>query len=355
MDDAFDDDEEEDLDNEDEDEPEETNDKEDLDGEEEDSDDESDDAQEDDNEDEEQDDESMDDLQKPEAQAIIETVERLGGVEFKELDRGVTVAVLPAGKTLSSVKKLLDEYNLAPERKKGTAVLNEPESFVQHVNRMKDDSTALFASIDPRKPSVMAVYDYHKIDGSPRFGEHRAVYPFPLSSEWVAWVSRNGFQQKMNQKAFAEFLEDRVTDLCPAHLAGPKTKEYVAQLQCALGEPSQIISLARGLSVRVEQDMVNSVVLGTGETQMQWKEVHKDERGEPLSVPGAFLISIPIFVGGEECVLPVRLRYRVIEQKVFWFYDLAMVDRMFREAIDVELGKISGGVQIPVLIGTPEA
>jgi uncharacterized protein YfdQ (DUF2303 family) len=299
----------------------------------------------------------MTDLQKPEAQAIIETVERLGQVEFKELAPGVTIAVVPGdhGKELRSVKKLIDEYRTAPERKKGTATLNEPGSFIAHVLRMKDPSTALFAKIDREAPRITAVYDYHNLDGSPRFGEHRAVYPFPLSEEWKLWSSRNGETHAMDQQDFAEFIEDRQPDLEPPKSAGEKTREYVDALGCDLATPGQVIALSRGLSVTVDQEMVSAIRLGSGELQMVFKETHKGINGEPLSVPGAFLIAIPFFVGGQPMVIPVRLRYRASQGSVRWWYQLALIDVLFREAIDLEIAKINDAVGLTAFIGSAES
>jgi uncharacterized protein YfdQ (DUF2303 family) len=295
--------------------------------------------------------------QKYDAQAIIDAVREREPIELVKLADGIEAASVPTrnGRELQSVKKLIDEYRTAPERKVGTAYLHEPESFVNHVNRMKDIHTALFASCDPEKPRVTAVYDYHQIDGAPRFMLHRGVYPFPLSDEWKAWTAHNGIRKAMDQEQFAEFLEDRAPDLCQPGLAGKKTTEYVDALECSLATPGQIVALARGLSVRVEHNVVNAVKLASGETQMQWKEEHRDVNGEALRIPGAFLIAIPIFVGGEANVLPVRLRYRVRDGSVTWFYELALVELLFREAINTELAKIHAGVELPIYIGTPES
>jgi uncharacterized protein YfdQ (DUF2303 family) len=299
----------------------------------------------------------MTDLQKPEAQAIIETVERLGQVEFKELQPGVTVAVIPtqSGKQLQSVKKLIDEYRSAPERKKGTATLNEPGSFIAHVNRMKDEGTALFAKIDREAPRITAVYDYHETDGSPRFCEHRSVYPFPLSEEWKVWSKLNGEGHAMNQQQFAEFIEDRQPDLEQPDQAGQKTRKYTDALGCGLATPGQVITLSRGLAMTVDQEMVSAVRLGSGELQMVFKETHKGINGEPLNIPGAFLISIPFFVGGQPWVVPVRLRYRSSQGSVTWWYQLALIDVLFREAIDLEIAKINDATGLTAFIGSPEA
>jgi uncharacterized protein YfdQ (DUF2303 family) len=298
----------------------------------------------------------MSEAQKPETQAIIDFARSHVGGSIWELKEGIQAAALPTsnGLTLVSIKKLIDEYRLAPERKKGTARLNEPGSFIAHVNRHKDQSTALFAEIDRRTPSVTAVYDYHNLDGTPRFGEHRSVYPFPLSEEWKIWSENNGAEHAMGQREFAEFIEDRQPDLEPPSSAGAKTKKYVDALDCDIATPGQVITLSRGLSVTVDCELSNTIRLGSGEVQMVFKETHKGVNGEPLKIPGAFLISVPFFVGGENWVLPVRLRYRASEGQVTWWYQLALVDTLFREAIDLEIAKISSAIERPVFIGKPE-
>ena len=292
--------------------------------------------------------------QQAEAQAIIQFAEKNGPVEFKEIADGVTVAVVPTGKSVASIKKLIDEYRTAPERKKGTATLNEPSSFIAHVLRSKDDGTALFAKIDRESPRITAVYDYNKEDGSPRFGEHRAVYPFPLSEEWKLWAGRNGEKSAMNQASFAELIEDRQPDLEPPVSAGEKTKQYVKALGCELATPGQIVTLSRGLSMFVDHELVNVVHLGSGQNQMVFKETHKGINGEPLNIPSAFLISIPFFTGGQPWVIPVRLRYRNQGGSVIWWYQLALIDVLFREAFDLEIAKINEATGLTAFIGSPE-
>lgn len=292
-----------------------------------------------------------------EAQAIIETVERLGEFELVELAPGVSVAVVPktGGKEVQSIKRHIDEYRTAPERVKGTATLNEPGSFIAHVLRTKNDDTELFANLDRSAPKITAIYDYHKRDGSPRFCEHRAVYPFPASEEWKIWSKMNGQAHEMDQKQFAEFIEDRQPDLENPKSAGKKTQEYVDALGCELATPGQIVGLSRGLEMRVSQECVNAVRLSSGELQMVFKETHTGVKGEPLSVPGAFLISIPFFVGGQSWAIPVRLRYRNNQGSVTWWYQLALLDVLFREAIDIEISKINDAVGKTAFIGSPEA
>lgn len=293
------------------------------------------------------------------AQAIIESTVALSQVELMSAGfvdgKEVKLASIPEGRSLLSIKALLDEYREFPERKTGTARLNDPASFIGHVNRMKTDDSALFACVDRARPSLTAVYDYHTVEERlPRHCEHRAVYPFPLSDEWTAWTRVDG--QFLKQDQFAEFIEDHVMDLANPRAAGERTREYVAAIECELATPAKVAQLSKELDVRVSQKIVQQTRIGSGETQMIFKDEHKDEAGQPLKVPGAFLISIPIFKGGMVAVIPVRLRYRVdVESKsVKWFFNLAMVDELFKAAVDAEISMIQDQVGLPVFVGSPE-
>ena len=122
------------------------------------------------------------------------------------------IVSVPKGRELHSVKKFLDEYLKAPERKRGTATFTTIDSFVEHVNRTKDADSLIFADDNPRAPGLLAVYDYNTAKGDPRFGQHRAAYTFPLSDQWSAWVKAEA-SGAMTLEKFAEFLEDRIVDV----------------------------------------------------------------------------------------------------------------------------------------------
>lgn len=235
-----------------------------------------------------------------EAQAIIEVVEKLGAFEVVNVEdpsndeQSCPVAVLPDGKHLESLRPFLDEYIMAaPRRREGTALLEDPKAFIDLVNRHKDPDSVLFACARLTEPSVTAVLDYHKKDHSPRFGEHRAHYAFPHSDEWKAWFGRN--KRDLNQKQFAEFIEDRLMDLADPEKAGERTREYVQALESTLSPRSKVAEVSRLLEINIEQEFVSAQKLHSGEGQLLFKERHTDVQGAPVQVPSAFLIEIPVF------------------------------------------------------------
>lgn len=272
---------------------------------------------------------------------------------------GVTIAAVPEGAELQSVKALLDEYRTAPERKKGTANLTDAASFIAHVNRFKDAHSAVFAVNDRSRPALIGVLNYHEAAaGAPRFGDHRAAYAFPLSDEWKAWKAKNGV--KMNQREFAEFLEDRIVDvLTPPDISQDVPGvDAIIELSRLLGGsfagPSKLLDLSRGMAVTADHKVKQAVNIGSGEVSVQFEEEHKDGSGAPLKVPSLFMIGIPVFVSGAAYRLPVRLRYRIKDGSLIWFYELFRAEKAFDDAFNETCARVAKETGLPLFYGQPE-
>lgn len=286
------------------------------------------------------------DLVRCDAQAIIDAVERLSDADEIDLVNGENKAiVLPKGRSLHSLKPLLDQMRKKPERIKGTAKLESLASFKDHVNRFRRSNTAIFATDE----EMVAVYDYHDAT-SPEWCDHRAVYSFPTSSEWQAWQNADG--RPMPQAAFADFLEGRILDVTAP---GEKDAEHFGELNYTLATPSQLMTLSRGLAVRVEMIAAARPVLSTGETEVTYKEEHSDSQGAPLKIPGGFMLLIPAFEGGIRYRIPVRLRYRVQGGKVVWSIHLHRADVAIRDAVKDACEEVAQGTSCPLFHGSPEA
>lgn len=281
--------------------------------------------------------------------------------EIKLLTIGeIIVAAVPEGSKLQSVKPLLDEFLTAPQRKKGSAKLTDVQSFVELVNRFKDENSALFAKRDPAAPQLTGVLNYHEASaGSPRFGDHRAVYAFPLSKEWQAWMAGNGL--KMKQAEFADFLENRILDvLVPPDISQDvESVDTIVELSRGLGGsfagPSKLLDLSRGMAMNAEMKVKNAVNIGSGEVSVQFEETHLDGAGAPLKVPSLFLIGIPVFETGPLYRLAVRLRYRLAGGSIVWFYEIFRADKAFDDAFTEACSHAATETALPLFYGTPEA
>lgn len=290
----------------------------------------------------------------------------------------VPVLMLPAGIQPQSIKKFIDEYRTAPERREGTAKLVELESLVAHVNRFKDADSALFASpgAPGSPPTLTAVFDYHRrnllssatpqtvggppvvaadlIEGAPRFGRHRASYAFPLSDEWNAWLDQNG--KVMAQGEFATWLEDRLLDVADPNSAFSNAKAFAASLGLtSFASADKLLQLSRGLTVHVDDRTTNRVDPSTGEVTMHFEVGHTDEGGAPLTVPRAFLIQIPVFRAGVAYQFPVRLKYRAGGGKVAWFYEIHDPRRALDDAFRAACQAAAEGTSLPLFYGAPES
>lgn len=301
-------------------------------------------------------------------------VKAAGKASMLKLEDGqveIGVAVLPQGIRIESVKKYMDEYRLAPERKKGTAHLGDLASFIAMVNRFKDENSTIFARPAPT-PSLLAVFNYNEatdvvridpekepgdqvthIEGKPRFGDHRADYIFPLSEEWKTWNAQDG--EPLTQEAFAAFIEDHIGDVADSGAASNELSAFFFEkLGVTFASPARLIELSRGLSVRVGQKVRNAQNLATGEAQVQFIEEHNDESGGPLKVPGAFLLAIPVFQFGPLYQVAARLRYRVSGGNIVWFFELHRADRIFDHAFKEACETAKKDTSLPLFIGAPE-
>ncbi len=295
---------------------------------------------------------------RTEASAVAHLVRRFMKPELVELgdEEGHKLLVLPEGLETYALKQFTDVYLTAPERREGTATFGDLASFIAHAHRFADVHSVLFASPEPRTPSLTSVLDYHEATagGAPRFGRHRGHYAFPLSDEWLAWTSGNA--KPMDQKKFAEFIEDRVIDILgDPSKAGERARQLAESIQVSFAPASRLLDISRGMSIRVNAKVTNAQNLQTGEVRLNFATSHEDEGGGAVSVPGAFLIGIPVFRNGEAYELPVRLRYRLSDGLVLWFYELHGAQRIFDHAFAEACEKAALATGLPLFVGTPEA
>jgi uncharacterized protein YfdQ (DUF2303 family) len=296
---------------------------------------------------------------KAEAEAVAEVVRK--HLEPRTIALGLddqsavrSVLVVPHGLEVRSLKPLLDEYRLAPERRTGTASLLDLQSFCSHVNRFKDEDSVIFADRNPRAPSLLAVLDYHRAGptGVPRFGTHRAQYAFPLSDEWSAWKGSDG--KVMGQGEFAEFIESRLADVVEGSSALDAAKSFATLFGCTFASPSRLLEISRGLAVHVGTKVSHKVNLASGELQLTFVEEHHDSANAPLNIPRAVLLQLPVFRAGAPYQIPARLRYRQSGTSFSWFYELYRDEVTFDHAFDEACAKAVEATKLPVFAGIPE-
>ncbi len=305
---------------------------------------------------------------KSEAEAVAELAARGAAVQLLTVtdDSARTAQVLVTRSDrgaleVAGVKAFLDAYDDFPERRKGVARLGDLASFISHASRFKSAHSAIFADDTRGAPKLVSVLNYHP--QGPAFEgpderpadwcDHRGVYAFPLSDEWVAWNKDN--KEALSQQAFAALVEGRILDVVEPALAGEAARKVAEAIGATLASPAKVLELSRGLSVRVGAQVKNVVNLGTGEVQVNFVTEHSDADGSPLKVPGAFLVAIPVFRNGPLYQLAARLRYRAKEGAIMWWYELHGADRVFDHAFREACDTAARDTGLPLFVGTPEA
>lgn len=280
--------------------------------------------------------------------------------DFEVVDAGAQgaapFAVVPKGKEIKSLKPILDEYRLLPDRRRGTVKLSTVESFVEIIRRFKAPESIVYADPTRTAPKLFAIFDYHP-EGpdatKANWLRHQAVFAPPLSDEWKAWSANNG--KAMNQGDFAAFIDEHVTDLIVPKLDDPKMKTYAELVDGVWASPADMVKLSRSLSINVDVKVKNAQTLSTGETSIVYEETHRDGAGQAIKAPNLFTIAIPVFYAGDLYRIAARLRYRVNGGTIVWTYQLVRLDLVFDDAFKGIVEKVRAETELPVLMGNAEA
>ena len=254
-------------------------------------------------------------------------------------------------------KAVFTEHLTSPERRTGTAVLTRLDSFIEHVNRFSDKDSIIYARDDRDRPALTAVLDYHRAgsESDPRFGEHRSTFNFPLSDEWQAWQKFD--KQVMDQREFAEFIEERVVDIEYVEdidALSEEMRRYIGSTNAGrIATPTRMHELSTNLEV-YENSVVKQVQkLQTGEAQIRFESDHVDAAGAPVDIPALFIICIPVFAHDAYYRIVARLRYRATGGLKFW-YELWRTDLVFNDAFDKACARVKEETTLPLLVGAPE-
>jgi len=225
---------------------------------------------------------------------------------------------------------LLDARAPAPRRRKGTAKFDELESFCYHVNRFKSDHSVIFAS----GLRLDAVLDYHPPNGA-AWCQHRAVYGCPTSEPWQLWTGLD--QTAMSQDEFADLLEERLEDVISGE---------------GYPDPAKLLETARNLRVHTKGTFSRRVHPTTGDFEHVCKE---ETESSSTPIPRAFLLALPVFVGGELYRVEARVRFQVRGGNASFGFKLHRRDEIVREAFGEVRERAAAACELPVFAGTPES
>lgn len=313
---------------------------------------------------------------KNDAQAIIDAVKALHGVEIRDVYeqdgvRRAPVFVVPKGMELRDAKPYLDQWLERPRRLCGTATAETLQSFYEQVLQHKTLNTVVFAS--RASNTLTAVIDYHpKGDlgsgSTPSFCEHRIEYRFPISQEMNSWKAAKDWR---GQNAFAQFLDQRRFELVdPLDVEEiPKDSIMHDVLTRALPRDKRDDPKAHRASVFASPDDIMQLVESlSGHSRTKFAEVKTDRFGGMRAtiekegrvdgdekIPSLFLVSVSAFVGGAILTLPARIRAQVSDKGLQLAAELVGVDRVLEMAFEEACGEAAAQTGCKVFRGSPEA
>jgi len=235
----------------------------------------------------------------------------------------------------------LDEPDY-PSRPRGTAKMRDVKSFIDLYNRQKQNCSLVYATLDPAR--FLAVIDDHfpvkpsnilnEDFTSANWQEYRIDFTVPASHEWKVWTQQN--RKPMSQLEFATFIEDNLPDIV---------------------EPSGSDMLTIALNFEASKDgrFVSNTRLDNGEVEFLWKEnIESNVGAQKIQMPPKIRLAIPVFENGELVDVNVRIKFRIVEQSLKIWYEIAqqhkIIDRAFREIWD----EIERKTKASILLGMPE-
>lgn len=255
------------------------------------------------------------------------------------------------GGTIKDLKDIIDRYRIDPVALIGTATTTTLQSFIDLVNRHKNDGSAVFAKTSWPEPALTAVIDYHGEKAAARWGRHKIRYAFPITDEFKVWIGKNG--KPMEQAEFAAFLEEHAAELSAAY--GPEAAEFETLFKEKFATPSDLIALSRNLEIHIGGKVKRAERLQTGERTIEFVEEHTNAKGEKVDIPGLFMVQVAAFIDGESIRIPARLRYRVSGGEIMWFYQLYRWEFWLRDQVKNDLDTVRQQTGLPTFEGSPEA
>ena len=245
---------------------------------------------------------------------------------------------LPPGWTLAEKddEKLLE----TPRRKRAKVRVHDAESFIDYVKRHGSLSYATVwceADYTAGKIAFTAILNDHGEEvAQAAWRDHTAHFTPAFSEEWRRWVGKN--KQAFTQADFAAFIEDNLKDIATVE-----------------GSPTGAQMLEMALTFEANQDMrfKSAIRLQNGGVQMSFVQDDDAQTLQKMQVFDRFALGLPVFWNGDAYRLDARLRYRVRDGKLAFWFELIRPDKVLEAATQTVIGNIREKTGNPFFFGEP--
>lgn len=246
-------------------------------------------------------------LQVGDAQAAIAAGAALGDPRSPSTDEGTGVfTVVPKDYRIEDLERFLPR----PLRIKEAVTLHDTNSFIAYVNNFKLPVSRIF--FDTVEEEFVAVLDYHEAETAGWCG-HTAVFKPRRSVEFETWMGSN--RKQFTQVDFARFLEENLPDVVEPNSA-------------------ELLQVALTFEAKKSVEFASGVRLANGQIQFAYDEIVRGtaQKGT-IEIPESFVLGIPIHVNGPAYRISVRLRWRLQEGKLVFWYEVVRPHRYIEDAL----------------------
>lgn len=269
---------------------------------------------------------------------IAETIVREARKPFSISGEYDKFIALPDGWKLEDTEK----SEMQPRRKRGRVELNDTDSFVGYIKRHGSLANCTIwceANYSAGKVAFKSILNDHgEEETSQQWRDHVAIFSPAYSEEWKRWTTHDA--KTFTQSEFAIFIEDNLKDV-----AGVPNSPTGAQM------------LEMAISFEANQDMrfKSAIRLQSGGVQMQFVQDDDAQTLAKMQMFDRFSIGIPVFWNGDAYQVDARLRYRVRDGKLTFWYELIREDKVLEASTKTLIEKIKAETGQPFFFGNPSA
>lgn len=235
------------------------------------------------------------------------------------------VVATPSGWNTQTVDR---EHLLAfPRHKRANVQIRDVASFIVYVNRHAGPHASVWCDSDPARDRIefIGIMDDHGGAGAdPGWRANRTTFRPAFTEEWKTWQQHN--KKPFTQTEFAEFIEGNLRDV--ATVDGFPTG-------------AAMLEMAVNMEALQEVKFKSALRLMSGAHQLQFEQNDDAHTVTRMDVFQRFALGLSVFVGGAAYQLTARLRYRVREGRLAFWYEIVRPDLTFQDAAKALVDQIS--------------
>jgi uncharacterized protein YfdQ (DUF2303 family) len=229
----------------------------------------------------------------------------------------------------------LENFLSAPKRKSGIVNMHDSISFIEYFNLHKNDSSAIYAMVDPTL--FHGVLNDHA-NNAAGWRDHVVDYACPHSKEWQIWSKSD--KSQLGQVQFAQFIEANLPDIYSKNAGDPTGAD--------------MLQIAVSFQAKTSVEFASGTRLQNGQTELNYTEKVNGSAGPKgsIKIPEAFFIAIPVYEGGSTYRVEAKFRYRISGGNLTMWYELVRPHKTIESAFMDVWKKIEEGTGKKILRGS---